>query len=269
MRITSPLRYAILSIGLGAMVLLSACATAPSSEEDALKASMQRDIAPQTKEARDTIRRQDVLTQAAFWAKEYDKNPADREAALELARTIRVLGNAERAAEVATQALTLYPRDAELLLVAGQALVQNANGRTALDYLLSAAALQPGNWQAHMALGVAYDQMGKPIKARSAFNQALAIEPTNPGILSNLGLNYASDGNPEMAERYLRQAVAQPGAPVQARQNLALTLALQGRFDEANAVAAEDLPTEMAQKNVEYVRAMVVRPNRWEALRDE
>ncbi len=265
MRIASHLRYAILGAGL----VISACATAPTNEEDAIKADLQRDIAPQTREARETIGRQDVLTQAAFWAKEYDKNPGDREAALELARIVRTLGNPERAADVASQALALYPKDPDLLLVAGQALIESARGASAVDFLQSSTMLAPGNWRAHLALGVAYDQIGKSIKARAAFTHALALNPDNPGILSNLGLNYASDGDPAMAERYLRQAVTRPDAPIQARQNLALVLALQGRFDEASTLAAEDLPTELASKNVDYVRAMVVRPNRWEQLRDE
>jgi Flp pilus assembly protein TadD len=254
---------------LGTGLILSGCATAPTQEEDALTSSLVRDIAPRTKEARETIGRQDVLTQAAFWAKEYDKNPADRDAALALARIVRTLGNPERAAEVASQALTLYPKDADLLLIAGQALVENANGGSAIDFLQSAIALSPANWRASLALGVAFDQIGKPIQARAAFNRALALQPNNPGILSNLGLNYATDGDPAMAERYLRQAVAQPDAPIQARQNLALILALQGRFDEAKAVAIEDLSAEQASKNIEIVRAMIVRPRRWELLRDE
>ncbi|PHS26912.1 MAG: hypothetical protein COA84_05505 [Robiginitomaculum sp.] len=265
MRIVPLFQYAMLGAGL----ILGGCATAPTQEEDALTASLVRDIAPQTKEARETIGRQDVLTQAAFWAKEYDKNPADRDAALALARIVRTLGNPERAAEVASLALTLYPKDADLLLVTGQALVENANGGSAIGFLQSAIALSPANWRASLALGVAFDQVGKPIQARAAFNRALALQPNNPGILSNLGLNYAADGDLAMAERYLRQAVTQPDAPIQARQNLALVLALQGRFDDAKAVALEDLPAEQASKNIEIVRAMIVRPRRWEMLRDE
>ena len=265
MRIAPLFRYAVLGVGLA----LGGCATAPSPQEDALKSALERDIAPQTREARETIARQDVLTQAAFWAKEYDKNPADKEAALALARIIRTLGNPERAAEVASQALTLYPKDPGLLLVAGQAFVENAQGANALDFLRSATMIDPTNWHAYLAMGVAYDQWGKPLQARAAFNRALALQPGNPGILSNLGLNYASEGDPAMAERYLRQAVSQPGAPVQARQNLALVLALQGRFEEANAMASEDLPPTLASKNVDMVRAMIVRPKRWEMLREE
>jgi Flp pilus assembly protein TadD len=265
MRIAFLPRYAMLMAGL----IASGCATAPSVEEDALKSSLVRDIAPQTQEARETIARQDVLTQAAFWAKEYDKNPADHEAALELAKIVRTLGNAERAAEVASQALTLYPKDPELLLVAGQALIENAQAASALDFLQSAATVRPGSWQTQLALGVAYDQLGEPVRARAAFNRALALKPNHPGILSNLGMNYAADGDPAMAERYLRQAVSLPDAPIQARQNLALVLALQGRFAEASALAQEDLSTELAEQNIAYVRAMIVRPKRWESLRDE
>ncbi|MDQ7018508.1 MAG: tetratricopeptide repeat protein [Robiginitomaculum sp.] len=265
MRIAPLFRYAVLGFGLG----LSGCTTAPSPQEEALKSTLVRDIAPQTREARETIARQDVLTQAAFWAKEYDKNPADKEAALALARIVRTLGNPERAAEVASQALTLYPKDPDLLLVAGQAFVENAQAANALDFLRSAILIEPANWHAHLAMGVAYDQLSKPVQARAAFNRALALQPNNPGILSNLGLNYASDGDLTMAERYLRQAIAQPNAPVQARQNLALVLALQGRFEAANAMASEDLPMEQASKNIDMVRAMIVRPKRWEMLRDE
>ncbi len=253
---------------LGLALLLSACASAPSKEEDALKKTLQRDITPQTREARDTIGRQDVLTQAAFWAKEYDNNPADREAALKLAQIVRVLGKPARAAEVASQALTLYPKDPALLLVAGQAFIEDAKAARAIEFLQAAARITPNDWHVQSALGVAYDQIGKPLKARAAFTRALALQPGNAGILSNLGLNYAVAGDAKMAERYLRQAVASPDAPVQARQNLALVLALQGRFAEASALAAKDLPAQQAQQNIDYVRAMVVRPQRWKALRD-
>ena len=45
--------------------------------------------------------KQDLLTQAKFWAAEYDKNPNEYEASLKYARVLRAIGSAPRAAEVA------------------------------------------------------------------------------------------------------------------------------------------------------------------------
>jgi Flp pilus assembly protein TadD len=44
---------------------------------------------------------------------------------------------------------------------------------------------------------------------------------------------------------------------VRARQNLALVLGLQGRFDEAEAMARADLPPAEAAENVGLLRQML------------
>ncbi|MDX5393065.1 MAG: pilus assembly protein TadD, partial [Caulobacteraceae bacterium] len=49
--------------------------------------------------------------------------------------------------------------------------------------------------------------------------------------------------------------VAQPEAGVTTRQNLALILGLQGRLDEAEALARRDLPPQMVSANLAYLRA--------------
>ena len=75
--------------------------------------------------------------------------------------------------------------------------------------------------------------------------------------MSNLGLSLALTGNPEDAEIYLRRAVVQPEAGARERQNLALVLSIQGKFDEARDVGAADLPDELVDANIDYFRAML------------
>ena len=53
----------------------------------------------------------------------------------------------------------------------------------------------------------------------------------------------------------LRQAAAQPGASLQVRQNLGLILGLQGRLSEAEQLQRQDLPPELAEANMAYLRA--------------
>ncbi len=253
---------------LALLLVLGACSTAPNPEEAALKVSLQKDIAPQSRESRDTIARADILTQGTFWAKEYNKNPGDREAALHMAKVVRTLGNPERAATVATQALALYPDDLELLMVAGRALIESGQSAKAIDYLDQAIAKAPTDWHIYSALGVAYDQEGKIKQARAAYNQALRLSPGNAQVLSNLAMSYAAEGSPERAETLLKKAITRPEATALMRQNLALVLGLQGKFDEARSIAAKDLPANMAKNNIDYVRDMIVRPRRWDSLRN-
>jgi Flp pilus assembly protein TadD len=57
-----------------------------------------------------------------------------------------------------------------------------------------------------------------------------------------------------VAETYLRQAVAAPGATAQERQNLALVLGLQGKIAEAEPLLRRDLPPDVANANLAYLR---------------
>ena len=87
--------------------------------------------------------------------------------------------------------------------------------------------------------------------------------PDEPSVLSNLGLSYALSKNLPQAETTLRRAAAQPGAEPQVRQNLALVVGLQGRFQEAETIARADLSPDEAAANVAYLRQMLAQQSDW------
>jgi len=255
-----------------ASIFMSACATsaelARTPQEDALAERMQsRSIVPATAEERNAVRNQDLLAQAAFWAEAYDLNPGDREAAYELSNILRRLGGAQRAAEIARQALALYPEDAGLLTSYGMALTASGAGAQAVEPLSRAIMHEPSDWRLTNALGVALEQAGRPDRARTRFAEAVALAPGEPAVLNNLALNRMLGGDPEEAERILRRAMDIDHAGPQVRQNLALALALQGRFSEAEDVALLDSTPEMAEANLGYVRALMSNNRNWDSLR--
>ena len=254
---------------LAAPIVLSGCTTPISEEETSLTNSMVRQIQPQTRAARDAIEQQDVLTRSAFWAAEYENNPADREAALKLARLVRTIGNPGRAATIGSQSLALFPNDKDLLLVTGQALIEDGNAINAISFLQSALKQDPVDVKVLSALGVAYDQTDRHEQAMQTFNRALALSPDNAKLLSNIGLSHALQGDPDTAEIWLLRAAALPDADARVRQNLALVLGLQGRFVEAEIMAAKDMPNGIAKENVSYVKSMITRPQAWQALRGD
>jgi Flp pilus assembly protein TadD len=66
----------------------------------------------------------------------------------------------------------------------------------------------------------------------------------------------------------MRSAVQQPGADSRVRQNLALVVGLQGRFEEAEKIASAELPPDEAAANVAYLRQMISQQNAWSQLKD-
>jgi Flp pilus assembly protein TadD len=87
--------------------------------------------------------------------------------------------------------------------------------------------------------------------------------PDEPSVLSNLGLSYALSKNLPKAETTLRHASEQRGAEPKVRQNLALVIGLQGRFQEAETIARGDLSPAEAQANVAYLRQMLAEQQQW------
>ena len=53
------------------------------------------------------------------------------------------------------------------------------------------------------------------------------------------------------------------------RQNLALVVGLQGRFEEAEQIAGQELSPDQAQANVAYLRTMLAQQNAWNQLKDD
>lgn len=250
------------------VALTGGCALAPGhtdAERDLLEAAGRRDIAPASAAERRAIAAESLVAQGAFWAEEYDNNPADREAAARLAAVSRQLGNPSRAVLVANQALTLHAEDPELLLHLGAALVEDGRAEAAVAPLERLAAMRSDAAHPYSLLGAALDTVGRHEEAQGRYAEALALSPDDPTILSNLGLSYVLAGDPARGERHLRRAANAPGSDARVRANLALAVAVQGRFEEAEAIAQQDLSAEEAAANIAYVRAMLTRPRRWEA----
>lgn len=256
-----------LSLALLAVSALAACATTgEGSSQDVARAAAQPSARSIDRSARERIVRQDMLTQMAFWAGEYQTFPNDLEAAQRFADALRRGGRADRAAQIAGEALGRFPEDRNLMTTYGYAQIASGRPHEALRPLALVAQAETDNWRVRSALGAALDQLGRFPEARRAYQEALALQPDDPRILTNLGVSHIMAGEPADAERYLRLAADQQGAPPEARPNLAIALALQGRFDEAEQIERVDLPPAQAAQNMRYLRGLLSDPRRWNSL---
>ena len=201
------------------------------------------------------VARLDPLARAAFWAHEAEIDANDAEAGIKLSQALRQMGNYADALQAAERALIVAPNDVEALLEVARSQVGRGQGFYAIDPARRAEKLAPRDWRIPSLLGVAYEQASRYDEALAAHRLALALAPDNPVALGNLGMFYASRGDTAKAEATLRQAAARPDAPIAVRQNLALVVGLSGRIDEAERLARQDLPPEMVENNLAWLRS--------------
>ena len=190
-------------------------------------------------------------------AERHRANPRDADVAMAYAKSLRALGQRTQAVAVLEQASLTSPFNKALLADYGRALIDVGQYKKALDVLERAHTPDDPNWRVLSAQGTALDQLGRHGDAQRYYASALKIVPDEPSVLSNLGLSYALAKDLPRAEEMLRRAVASSKADPRVRQNLALVVGLQGRFEEAESIARADLPPEEAASNVAYLKQML------------
>jgi hypothetical protein len=75
-------------------------------------------------------------------------------------------------------------------------------------------------------------------------------------VLNNMGLQAAMDGNLDGAIDLLERAAQHEDADIAVRQNLALLLAYRGDVGRAEDLARQDLPRDMADRNIAFYRSI-------------
>jgi Flp pilus assembly protein TadD len=193
----------------------------------------------------------------AVWGRRYEANPRDPEAAIRYAQALRAIGQRAQAVAVLEQTALHNGENRALLGAYGRALADNGNFPQALEVLNRAHTPEQPDWRILSVQGAVLDQMGRHQEAQQYYASALRLMPDEPSVLSNLGLSYALAKNLPKAEATLRRAAAQRGAEPKVRQNLALVVGLQGRFQDAETIARGDLSPTEAAASVAYLHQML------------
>ncbi len=261
------------TVSLLGLAALSACASSPSSEEaaemDVYQKAMLEAAQPATPEEIALAERSDPLTRANFWGEEYRKDASNVEVIVPFMRALRAIGSHDRVQEIATVSLPQHPRSHEILLELGRSFMAQDRPEDAVQAFVRAADFAPADQAAPLAaLGVAFDRTAEHLKAQKAYRFALEREPDRVATLSNYGLSLALTGNLVDAEAQLRKASALPDADIRIRQNLALILGLQGKFDEMASVDPS-APRRTVEANREALRQMMLPARSYSGLDDE
>jgi len=199
----------------------------------------------------------------------YTKDTTNRDTALRYANVLQMQGKADQSLAVMRKLVIDHPKDRSVLAAYGKALASVGQLESALDAVRRAQTPEYPDWKLVSAEAAILDQLGQSPAARELYRKALDMKPNEPSVLSNLGMSYVLGGDLKTAETYLRDAAQQPGADSRVRQNLALVVGLQGRFEEAREIAGRELSAEQAEANMAYLRQMMAQQNAWSQIKED
>jgi len=203
------------------------------------------------------------------WAKAYDAHPGEKVASINYARALRALNRYAEAVAIMRVAAVKAPTDYEVLGAYGKSLADDGDLQLARDVLAKSYPQERPDWTIMSVQGAVEDKLGNTEAAQHYYEEALKIAPGEPTILSNLGLSYALTQKLPLAEAALKEAAANPRADSRVRQNLALVLALEGKFGEAEKVSERDMSPEDAAKNVRAIQQMIAQNDSWKGLQQK
>ncbi|MGI9413865.1 MAG: tetratricopeptide repeat protein [Hyphomicrobiales bacterium] len=201
-------------------------------------------------------------------ARHWEKDTSNIDAALSYSASLKAIGSQAQAVNVLRQTAIKNPGDQRMMIALGKELAAAGQLEEADKVLQKAIATGPVTWQLQSTMGTVLDRMGRHEQAQDHYVRALKLSPGNTAITNNLAMSHALAGKPDEAEKMLRAALpkAQDKPAGQMRQNLALVLGLQGKFDQARDVLSQELPPHKVDANMAYIRNMISQPNRWKQI---
>lgn len=256
-----PTRVRRFGVGLllASAITLSACAKKDERPDDL----------PTDPNATGSVENQQKsLENTQRWAKYWEKNPNDIGGALSYAAHLRAIGSNDQALAVVRKTTMNNPENPQILEAYGKQLASVGQLPEASKVLYKAIAIGKPTWQLYSLQGTVLDRMGNHTEAQNMYGSALKLSPDNTTIMNNKAMSHALSGDPKTAEKILRGAVAKSddASSERLRQNLALMLGLQGKFDEARAVLAKVLPAHLVKSNMAYIKKMISQPNTWKQI---
>ncbi len=153
-----------------------------------------------------------------------------------MARTALEAGKTSKAVTLAEAAVSASPRDGSYRALLGQAYLSDGRFASAAAVLTEAMELGVTDSNTVLALTLANIAQNKTPEAMALLN---AYRDSLPAPDTGLALALAGDN--ESAIYVLSEAARADGASARTRQNLALALALSGRWAQARILASQDL----------------------------
>ncbi len=194
----------------------------------------------------------DLNLAAGICNRAHEIDPINPAPLMELASVLQDLGMGASAVEAYRAALLLNPQQVDALYGLGKIYINQQRYDLAMEPLETAVLLESEDPRIYNALGVIMDQQDEHASAQSYYRQGLAYSPRNVSLRNNLGLSLVLNGQDNDGLAMLREVAAEPDAGATAGRNLELATqiaaqARSGAHIASNPPAAKAVDGEPVQ----------------------
>jgi Flp pilus assembly protein TadD len=202
----------------------------------------------------------DLNLAAGICNRAHEVDPTNPAPLMELASVLQDLGLAASAAEAYRAALLLNPQQVDALYGLGKLYIDQQRYDLAMEPLETAILLESDDPRIYNALGVIMDQQDDHASAQSYYRQGLAHSPRNISLRNNLGLSLVLNGQDSEGLAMLRDVAAEPDAGETAGRNLELASQIAAQAHDGAPVASNPQPAKTEPVQQTSLSAASARP---------
>ena len=183
----------------------------------------------------------ELVTALGLCARAHEINPDASEPLMKIATILQALNRQQAAVETYDALLERHPKHDEARYRLGKLHMESGATNLASVHFNHVMRSNPQDPRAYNALGILRDQAGEHAAAQDLYRLALERDPNNVSVRNNLGLSLALDGKRDEAIEVLAEVAVDPLAGQTVLRNLEAAYA--SRTAPQAAEEAEALPT--------------------------
>ncbi|MDH3231076.1 MAG: tetratricopeptide repeat protein [Alphaproteobacteria bacterium] len=254
-----------LGIILGCLAVLGVAACgAPAVEEpvsDDQAVQQQNARATELMQFGNTLRAQGNLNEAAgVYSRAMNADPDSPLPPAALGDTLRQLKRYDEAEQVFRQALERNPYSGMALQGIGILLIERKQPDAAVAMLTPAVDENAADHRVYNVLGIAYDALGDHTQAQNQYLAGLDIQPENKSLRNNMALSLVLQERYDAAVEQVQRLLTGTEADEPYLHNLALVYGLAGRIESAAALLRQMLPEADVANNLAYYQNLRALP---------
>lgn len=182
-------------------------------------------------------------------------DPSNLNAHIGLSQCLRSIGRND-AALVALKSVPVDSQSAIWYKELGSVYSASQKPRQCIEAYRKAHDLEPRDVGTINGIAVCNDLLGQHNEAQKWYNEAIALAPANDNLKSNLALSLSLASKTNQAIEILTPIVDGNYATPRDRQNLAMAYGLSGDMSKAAQIFSQDLSEEEVRKNLAFIHKL-------------